>query len=142
MLDNGTSRNHTKRLCYLAIILSILFLVGLLLPAYKVEIVPVAHGEEVSPMVKELLAVAWCESGLRHYLPDGSVIVSKTHDVGVFQINLAAHGEELKQLNLDPYDFEDNVHYAVILYLRNGLRDWSMSRGCWGKNIRSDIALN
>lgn len=64
------------------------------------------------------LAVARCESGLNPFAQ------SKTNDGGVFQINVAAHGERLKELGLDIWDPEDNVKFARILYEEEGWRPW------------------
>jgi hypothetical protein len=53
-------------------------------------------------------------------------------DVGYFQINTYAHAEELKALGLDVVHSEaDNIAYAMILYKRNGLKDWTASENCW-----------
>jgi hypothetical protein len=85
-----------------------------------------------------MVTVAKCESGIRHTLKDGSVIRGgKTPaDVGLFQINTLAHGNELARLGLDPRKLEDNVRFARILYERNGLRDWAPSEHCWKKGKR------
>lgn len=57
----------------------------------------------------------------------------KTNDDGVFQINEAAHGEEVKELGLDMMNPKDNIQFARMLYDRNGVRDWSASKSCWSK---------
>lgn len=68
------------------------------------------------------LAIARCESGLR---PD---VTSHTSDGGIFQINLPVHGWRLQQLALDPYDIEDNLTYARMLYDEREWHPWVCNR--------------
>lgn len=68
------------------------------------------------------IAVATCESGLKvsAYNPhnyDSSV------DRGLFQLN-SVHDQRLKALGLDPWNPEDNVKFARMLYEQNKWRDW------------------
>lgn len=61
----------------------------------------------------------------------GEVKVSKGN-IGLAQINRPAHHEEYERLGLDPFNEFDNLKYAVILYKRNGVRDWEKWSGhCW-----------
>jgi hypothetical protein len=56
-------------------------------------------------------------------------------DVGVLQINLEAHGDELARLGLDVVNSEaDNIAYGKLLYDREGLKPWFPSRKCWSGN--------
>ena len=84
-----------------------------------------------------LVAIAQCESSFRHTLRDGSVLRGKVNsaDVGVMQINLNAHGERLRKLNLNPLKLEDNVRYARILYGEKGTKPWRYSESCWGPKV-------
>ena len=53
-------------------------------------------------------------------------------DVGIFQINTKAHADEISKLGLDVINNEDdNANYALMLYERNGTRDWDASKMCW-----------
>lgn len=79
--------------------------------------------------------VARCESTFRHTLADGSVLVGVVdgRDTGVMQINTYYHGQTALNMNLDLWDFYDNMAYARNLYERQGTQPWSASRPCWGK---------
>lgn len=85
----------------------------------------------VNAPVETMVAIAQCESGLSQFNSNGSTTVSVTGDVGVFQIN-HVHFAEAKQLGLDIRNSQqDNIAYAMILYARNGTRDWNSSKACW-----------
>jgi hypothetical protein len=61
----------------------------------------------------------------------GEVKVSNGN-IGLAQINKWVHQKEYTELKLDPYKEFDNLTYAVILYKRNGVRDWEQLSGwCW-----------
>src|SRR5579862_6759430 len=93
-----------------------------------------------------LYRVAACESTgnpngtPRQFNSDGSILWGNdpnikgatTTDVGMFQISLKYHGNEVRQLGLDVVHSEqDNITYALLLYRRFGLQPWSASRHCW-----------
>ncbi len=85
-----------------------------------------------------MIDIARCESvGFRHTIKDGTVARvlrgerGTPNDVGVFQINLLVHSEELMRLGIDPFTLEGNVAFARILFNRNGIRDWASSESCW-----------
>lgn len=80
----------------------------------------------------EMIDVAYCESGLMH-IKNGEVVVSPTNDIGLFQINVAAHGERAEELGIDIYSLEGNLAYAERLYEKSGTRDWYASEHCWSK---------
>jgi hypothetical protein len=75
--------------------------------------------------------VSFCESGMR---PDA---VSRTRDVGLFQINYHAHrkrGESFAAFKRRMSDPERNAAFAYRL--SRGGRDWSpwkWSQHCWGR---------
>lgn len=79
----------------------------------------------------EAYRVIKCESAWR------TRVISQTNDVGLFQINMAAHGDNIPRDTRwekvvwlqDPYN---NIDFAYKLYKRNGWRDWFMSRHCHG----------
>lgn len=96
------------------------------------------------PILKRIAAcesTGSVENEPRQFLPDGSPLWGIDHgvivkrDVGLFQINLKAHAEELANLHLDVVTkIDDNANYALILFERNGTRDWLPSKSCWNKN--------
>ncbi len=81
--------------------------------------------------IETMAAIVQCESGWEQAWPDGKVKVSNGN-IGLAQINYLAHHEEYERLDLDPYDPNENLTYALILYKRNGVRDWEQWSGhCW-----------
>ena len=76
--------------------------------------------------------VSYCESGMR------ADAVSRTRDVGLFQVNYAAHhkrGEAFAAFKRRMSDPERNAAFAYRL--SRGGRDWSpwrWSRHCWGRS--------
>jgi hypothetical protein len=80
----------------------------------------------------EIVRVAACESGLRHFTPEGEVVIGKiTPDVGVFQINPIHHRTMVSQ-GLDPKNLVHNLAYAAVLIReRPNLNHWNSSRHCW-----------
>lgn len=104
-------------------------------PVIVEEVKPETETERIERLIREtfpeqpevMLRIAKCESGLQPR------VVSPTKDVGIYQINLAAHGQRLKELDLDPYDVEQNLIYARMLYDNRGTGDWYMSKHCWNK---------
>jgi len=79
--------------------------------------------------------IIFCESSWEQYWKTtttnhvaGEVKVS-TGNIGLAQINRRAHHEEYEKLGLDPYDPLQNIQYAVILYKRNGIKDWEKWSG-------------
>lgn len=89
-----------------------------------------------------LKAIIQCESGWSQFWErdynghiKGTVKVSNGN-IGLAQINRGAHETEYTALGLDPYDEFDNLTYAVMLYKRNGVRDWETWSGhCWKRSL-------
>lgn len=81
--------------------------------------------------------IAQCESQSRQFNSDGTVHRGEQNpkDIGLYQINEYWNGDEAKSLGLDIYTVEGNTAMALVLYKRNGLRDWEWSRWCWGKYL-------
>lgn len=79
-----------------------------------------------------MVTVATCESTLRQFKADGTLLVSSTNDVGVMQINRAAHAATAARLGIDIDTTEGNLEYARLLYGWNGYGDWYMSAHCHG----------
>lgn len=87
-----------------------------------------------------LIEVARCESEMRQFNKDGSVLRGRavSDDIGVMQINEFFHGDTAKKMGMDIYTTEGNVAYAKYLYSKYGLKPWSASKPCWGKH--ADLA--
>jgi len=80
-----------------------------------------------------LLNVAICESGLRQFNKDGSVLRGKVNsdDKGILQINTFYHQSEADILGYDLETLEGNLLFGRWLYLKQGLAPWSASKECW-----------
>ena len=78
-----------------------------------------------------LTEIIQCESSWSQFWTDGTVKIS-SGNIGLAQINRWAHHEEYERLGLDPNDPLENLSFALILYKRNGVRDWKQWSGsCW-----------
>lgn len=90
--------------------------------------IQVAHAENpvtFNELPAALQRVALCESHARQSArgPYG--------EVGIFQIHPKYHLKSARALGLDIYNPNDNMAYALILFEKNGLKDWESSRACW-----------
>lgn len=88
----------------------------------------------------ELQGVANCESWNRQFEDDGKTPlwsrVKGEKSVGKFQINMKEHATTSQKMGLDVINSErDNTIFALYLYKKNGLRDWSGSFSCWKHEI-------
>lgn len=89
-------------------------------------------GELPTKLPEELLPVAWCESGLKHYKSNGDITKSPTKDFGLLQIN-RAWIDNAQKMGLDIFEKKDNIKFGIYLYEQNGLSDWRHSKHCWKK---------
>lgn len=97
--------------------------------------VQVGNSDEIKNYIRSLwgdeteraFAIVYCESGWK------TAVISRTGDVGLFQINLAAHwskiegttrAEKIKALQ----DWKYNVDFAFKLWSEQGWRPWVCSR--------------
>lgn len=98
--------------------------------------------ESVLPIA--LQAVAWCESGNRHFDKDGSVLrgTINPQDIGKYQINLDHHSSTARELGFDLFTESGNATYARYLYEREGLHPWRYSQKCWQPLLDEDINQN
>lgn len=88
---------------------------------------------------KILSTICTVESvGFNHYDSDGNVLKGKINskDIGICQINEFYHLENAKQLNIDIYEPEGNIEYAIYLYTQNGTKDWNWSRKYWSSMLK------
>ncbi len=84
-----------------------------------------------------VLAIARCESEIRQFNNDGSLLRGRTtpRDVGIFQINEGYHLEKSRQLGFDIYTTEGNIAYAMWLMKEEGTKHWNWSKNCWGQQV-------
>lgn len=105
---------------------------------------PLAKTPNVPPSIESLvleafrdapvmLRVARCESTMRQFNLDGTVLHGAAHyaDTGLFQINMAVHADEVRALGVDVGILEGNIAAARYLYDHGGLAHWAPSRRCW-----------
>ena len=84
-----------------------------------------------------LVAIAECESGMQQFNSNGTVVRSKTHDLGLFQINLS-HKKEAESMGYDIMTPEGNTAYAIYLYNTQGTSPWNSSKRCWLPKITGE----
>lgn len=105
----------------------------------EVQADPIEVVEPIIPQV--LLDIAWCESNMsqdkkgynyRYKIVDGQKVKYLwSTDIGYWQINDYYHLEDSKKLGIDIYTYEGNRDYALLLYNKNGVKDWGASSACW-----------
>lgn len=81
---------------------------------------------------EEFINIARCESGLRQFNDQGTVLISPTSDKGLFQIN-QVHWSEAKKRGIDLDTVDGNIAFAKILKEEGGTQPWFMSKNCWSK---------
>ena len=87
------------------------------------------------PLPPIMAKIAHCESGDRQFYENGEVVISKTNDIGRYQINYPIHFEKAKKMGLNIFIESENEAYAIELYNTQGVKPWEASRkGCWGKD--------
>lgn len=84
--------------------------------------------EKVFPDAPIMKEVARCESGFK---PNAYNPTNNSNDSGVMQISQKYHGKRMRELGLDPFDVQDNLAFARILYDEQGLAPWKWSKPCW-----------
>ncbi len=85
--------------------------------------------------IPSMVAVARCESGMRHYDGNGEVLRGEidSRDIGIMQINEYYHGEKALEMGIDIFSPQGNILYAKYLYEHQGLSPWGASKPCWEK---------
>ena len=73
---------------------------------------------------ERMLRIAICESGLEIKANN-----PRTIDRGLFQIN-KIHDPLLKQMRIDPFNYKDNIDFAIWLAQRDGYTPWNASIKC------------
>lgn len=78
----------------------------------------------------EFVRIASCESTLKQFNDDGTVLISHTNDKGLFQVN-HIHWNDAIRLGIDLDTIDGQIAYAKHLKEKNGTKDWFMSKKCW-----------
>ena len=76
---------------------------------------------------KTMLGIALCESSLNPRAKNFNK--NNTTDRGVFQLN-SVHNARLNQMGLNPYNYLDNINYALFLAQTEGLQHWNATLKC------------
>lgn len=90
----------------------------------------------------ELLKVAFCESSLQQFDKNGNPLLSKTDDIGVFQISAPNHALEAEKMNINLNTLDGNVKFAKWLYDTQGIGAWDSSRKCWENLTMKQLEAN
>lgn len=86
---------------------------------------------------EHFLPIIACESGFKQFNEDGTILMSKTHDIGIAQINIPVWGEKAKGLGYNLWVLEDNLKMAKYIseiqgdtaWVCNGIVDKKLERG-------------
>ena len=100
-------------------------------PVIYVSTEPQPQLKTLMNIPSEMLRIAECESNSKQFNNDGSVLISPTNDVGLFQLNIHSHKSNWERLGIDVYTLEGNIKYAMLLYEESGTKHWYMSSSCW-----------
>lgn len=145
-MENTKYGRKVFYLILLAIMFLFLFIPRIVIQRETKEIEIIEESPEVlittEPEIpKILLDVAWCESNqnqekkgynYRYKIVDGQKVKYLwSTDIGYWQINDYYHEENAKKLGMDIYTYKGNRDYALLLYNKNGLKDWGASSACW-----------
>lgn len=80
-----------------------------------------------------MVKVIQCESGFRQLDSAGNVLMSKTSDKGIMQLN-QVHWKEAERLGLDIDNEDDNIAMGRIIYDRQGIGAWmALKSDCYKK---------
>lgn len=73
---------------------------------------------------EHMLPTLQCESGLKQFNPDGTIITSRTNDVGIAQVNLKVWGKKAEELGYDLTTTIGNLKMAKYVYTVQGPEAW------------------
>lgn len=92
-------------------------------------------------MPTQLVSIAQCESGIKQFYADGSLVrdYADGSHVGVFQ--LGSHWiKKAKEFGLDPVNSaKDNMIMGIWIYNTKGDAPWLASKDCW---VKKELAVN
>ena len=77
-----------------------------------------------------MIQISQCESKLRQFNDDGSVVRGPTKDIGLFQI-APFWIPTAKKLGYDVFTERGNISFALWLYKQQGTSPWNSSKYCW-----------
>lgn len=80
------------------------------------------------PAAPVMTRVFECESGMDQWDDLGRVILSRTNDVGISQINLTVWEDKALELGYDLFTTEGNLKMAKYILDHSGLRAWTCAR--------------
>lgn len=94
---------------------------------------PVEVIRDIFGTEEPFVSIASCESGLRQFKPDGTVLHGLVHpaDTGIMMVNMVYWADEAKKRKLDVDTLEGNIAMAKVIYDSQGLGAWNPSRTCW-----------
>lgn len=97
------------------------------------EIVDDQFGEASNKMI----AIFNCESNLQQVKSDGNIVVSKTNDYGISQINEKSWNTKATELNLKyKTNITDNIKMAKYVFDHSGYGAWvTYKSNCYNKNL-------
>ncbi|SRR6266568_1243038 len=104
---------------------------------YKLAIIAASIDRGIDPAIP--LAVATRESGVQQFRPDGSIVVGKAGEIGIFQVKpSSAPGVDLRdpQANI-------NAGVSMLASLHRQFRGWPLALAAynWGEhNVRQAMA--
>jgi hypothetical protein len=102
----------------------------------ELEIVsPVIQPEEIEvkqnniELRPELWSICLCESGLKQFNDDGSILKGKVNqfDIGYCQINEMYWGNKAIELGFDIYTLDGNIAMSNWIYENYGTKYWTCS---------------
>jgi hypothetical protein len=111
---------------HLAIAISLLSFPGLASAQTDLNAGVEARVAEAFADAPEMLPIAKCESGIRQFAPDGSVLRGGPGGryVGIFQIDQPLHATWAASLGFDILTVDGNIGYARHLYDAKGTKPW------------------
>lgn len=94
------------------------------------EVEKVVLDNSVPPILEKIMK---CESGGKHYDKNGQVLINRTQDIGIMQINVPIWGKKAHEMGLNLSVEADNIEFGMWLYKNKGTEPWVHSKPCWNK---------
>ncbi len=77
---------------------------------------------------EKMMRILECESGMKQWDKNGSVLTSPTNDVGIGQINLKTWKDESIKRGYDIGQPVDNLRFSYLIWLKSGFKAWTCAR--------------